>query len=132
MSYIILKGRRCHIFLLNVHAPREDKTDDVTDSFYEELVRVFDKFTKYHVKILLGDFSAKVGREGWNLWGRLPELNDTAHLYIPSVCSADDSYQSQASHDATHLMQMLPEGFPRQNENIPSRTYGQETQTTGW
>jgi hypothetical protein len=33
------------------------------DSFYEELVHVFDKFTKYHMKILLGDFSAKVGRE---------------------------------------------------------------------
>jgi hypothetical protein len=35
----------------------------VKDSFYEELERVFDKFPKYHMKILLGDFSAKVGRE---------------------------------------------------------------------
>jgi hypothetical protein len=25
---------------------------------------VFDKFPKYHMKILLGDFNAKVGREG--------------------------------------------------------------------
>jgi hypothetical protein len=32
------------------------------DSFYEELERVFDKFPKYHMKILL-DFNAKVGRE---------------------------------------------------------------------
>jgi endonuclease/exonuclease/phosphatase family metal-dependent hydrolase len=31
----------------------------VKDSFYEEL----DKFPKYHTKILLGDFNAKVGRE---------------------------------------------------------------------
>jgi hypothetical protein len=30
---------------------------------YEELERVFDKFPKYHIKILLGDFSAKVGRQ---------------------------------------------------------------------
>jgi hypothetical protein len=43
MSYIILRGRWCHIIVLNVHAPTEDKTDDVTDSFYEELERVFDK-----------------------------------------------------------------------------------------
>jgi hypothetical protein len=35
----------------------------VKDSFYEELERVFDKFPKSHMKILLGDFSAKVGRE---------------------------------------------------------------------
>jgi hypothetical protein len=35
----------------------------VKDSFYEELELVFDKFPKYHMKILLGDFNAKVGRE---------------------------------------------------------------------
>jgi hypothetical protein len=35
----------------------------VKDSFYEELVRVFDKFPKYRMKILLGDFNAKVGKE---------------------------------------------------------------------
>jgi hypothetical protein len=51
MSYIILRGRWCHI------------TDDVKDSFYEELQRLFDKFPNYHMKILLGDFNAKVGRE---------------------------------------------------------------------
>jgi hypothetical protein len=34
----------------------------VKDSFYEELESVFDKFPKYHIKILLGDFNAKVGR----------------------------------------------------------------------
>jgi hypothetical protein len=33
------------------------------DGFYEELERVFDKFPNYHIKILLGDFNAKVGRE---------------------------------------------------------------------
>jgi exonuclease III len=63
MSSIILRGRWCHIILLYIHAPTEDKTDDVKDSFYEELERVFDKFPKYHMKILLGDFNDKVGRE---------------------------------------------------------------------
>jgi hypothetical protein len=33
MSYIILRGHWC----LNIHAPTEDKTDDVKDSFYEEV-----------------------------------------------------------------------------------------------
>jgi hypothetical protein len=33
------------------------------DRFNEELDHIFDKFPKYHMKILLGDFTAKVGRE---------------------------------------------------------------------
>jgi exonuclease III len=37
--------------------------DDVKDSFYEELERVFDKFPKYHMKILVGDFNAEVDKE---------------------------------------------------------------------
>jgi hypothetical protein len=43
--------------------PIEDKIEDVKDSLYEELERVFDSIPKYHIKILLGDFNAKVGRE---------------------------------------------------------------------
>jgi hypothetical protein len=35
----------------------------VKDSFYEELERVIDKFPKYHMKIMLADFNAKVRRE---------------------------------------------------------------------
>ena len=31
--------------------------------FYEELEQVFDHFPKYHMKMLLGDFNTKVGRE---------------------------------------------------------------------
>jgi hypothetical protein len=49
MSYIILRGRWCHINFLNVHSPTEDKTDDVKDSFYEEFERVFDILSKYHM-----------------------------------------------------------------------------------
>jgi hypothetical protein len=33
------------------------------DSFYKELECVFDKFPKDHMKILLGDFNAKLGME---------------------------------------------------------------------
>jgi hypothetical protein len=48
-----------------VHAPCEDKGDDVKDSFYEELGCVFDQFPRYDMKILLGDFNAKprIGNE---------------------------------------------------------------------
>jgi hypothetical protein len=35
----------------------------VNDSLYEELERVFDKFPKYHMKLLVRDFSVEVGKE---------------------------------------------------------------------
>jgi hypothetical protein len=63
MSYIILRGRWPDIMFLIVHVPTEDKIDYAKDSFYKKLERVFDKFSKYYAKILLGDFNAKIGRE---------------------------------------------------------------------
>jgi hypothetical protein len=63
MSYIILRGRWFNIIVLNVHAPCEDKSDDVKYNLYGELARVSDQFSRYVMKILLSDFNAKVGRE---------------------------------------------------------------------
>ena len=63
MSYIVLRGRWCNIIVLNVRALSEEKSGDSKGSFYEELEQVFDHFPKYHMKIQLGDFNAKVGRE---------------------------------------------------------------------
>jgi hypothetical protein len=64
MSYITLKGRWCDIIVLNVHAPNKDKDNHIKNSFYEELDQLFNQFPRYHMKTLLGDFNAKVGREG--------------------------------------------------------------------
>jgi hypothetical protein len=49
--------------VLNIHAPTQDKIDDVKDNFYEELERVLDQFPKYHMKTVFGDLNAKVGKE---------------------------------------------------------------------
>jgi len=46
-----------------VHEPREEKCDDSKDSFYEEFGQVFNHFAKYHTRIPLGDFNAKVARK---------------------------------------------------------------------
>jgi hypothetical protein len=63
MSYIIVRGCWCNIIFLNVHAPCEDKSDDVKDSLYEEVGLVFQQFPIYDMK-MLGDFNANVGTEG--------------------------------------------------------------------
>jgi hypothetical protein len=48
MSYVMLRSHWCYIIVLNVHAPTEDKIDDVKDSFYEELdVRSINSLTPY-------------------------------------------------------------------------------------
>jgi hypothetical protein len=58
----VLSGRRCDIIVLHTHAT-EERSDDTVDSIREELELVFGHLRKYHVKILLGDFNARLGRE---------------------------------------------------------------------
>jgi hypothetical protein len=52
ISNITPRGRWCDIIVLNVHAPTEDKTDNMKNSFYEETERAFDKLPKYDMKML--------------------------------------------------------------------------------
>jgi hypothetical protein len=59
-----------------VCAPSEEKSDDSKDGFYEQLEQVFCHFLKYHMKILLGDFNAEVGRE--NIF-KLTIRNESLH-----------------------------------------------------
>jgi len=59
-----------------VHPPSEEKGDDLKDRFYKELGHVFDHLPKYNMKILLGDFNAKVGRQ--NIF-KLTTGNDILH-----------------------------------------------------
>jgi len=63
MSYIVPRSCWGNIIFLNVHAPSEEKSDDSKDSFYEELEQFFFQFSKYHMKILPGDFNEKVETE---------------------------------------------------------------------
>jgi hypothetical protein len=63
MSYTTLNDLRCDIIVLNVHAPTEDKDDVIKESFYEELEQVLHQFLRHNMKILLGDFNGKEGRE---------------------------------------------------------------------
>ena len=83
MSYIALRGCWCNI-VMNVHAPSEEKSDDSKDSFYEELEQVVNHFPKYHMKILLGDFNAKVtiGNEGLH-----QDSNDNEDRIVNSATS---------------------------------------------
>ena len=58
-----MRSHWCNNIFLYVNAPSEEKSDDSKVSFYEELEQVSYHFPKYHMKILLGHFNAKVGRK---------------------------------------------------------------------
>ena len=58
----MLRGRWCNIIVLHTHAA-EGRSDDTVYSIREELELVFDHLREYHIKILLGDFNARRGRE---------------------------------------------------------------------
>ena len=41
LPYVVLRGRWRNIILVNVHATSEEKSEESTDSFYEDLEQVF-------------------------------------------------------------------------------------------
>ena len=62
MSYIVLRGRRCNIIFLNVHAPNEEKMMIQKKASLGIRAVFLNRIPKYHMKVLLGNFHAKVGR----------------------------------------------------------------------
>jgi hypothetical protein len=51
------------------------------DRFYKELEHIFIKFSEYQMKMLLGEFSAKIGREDMNELGTNNKNKNIRYLY---------------------------------------------------
>lgn len=58
-----LRGKFFNISIISVHAPIEDADEETKDSFYDTLGRTYEAMPSHDVKIILGDFNAKVGKE---------------------------------------------------------------------
>jgi hypothetical protein len=100
----MLRGRWCNIIVLNVHALTGDKIYDMKDSFYGELELVFDKFPKYHIKILLGDFIGrddifKVTIENKSLH----EINNDNGVRVVNFAASRNLSKVQCSHIITFI-----------------------------
>ncbi|XP_033231545.1 craniofacial development protein 2-like, partial [Belonocnema kinseyi] len=67
LSYIILKNSTYKQAIINVHCPTEttdkNEIDNIKDLYYETVEQVYDRFSSYDAKIVLGDFNAKIGKE---------------------------------------------------------------------
>ena len=64
LATIRIKARFFNISLICAHAPTEEKDDATKDSFYERLERSYERCPRHDIKIVLGDFNARVGKEG--------------------------------------------------------------------
>jgi len=63
ICYLELKCKWYKLVIINGYAPTEDKNETTKDEFYERLNMIYDQLPKSNVKILLGDFNAKIGVE---------------------------------------------------------------------
>lgn len=63
MCYLWIRGKFINISLINIHAPTEDKNDDIKDEFFEKLENVYDSLPRYDMKIILDDCNAKIDKK---------------------------------------------------------------------
>lgn len=63
MCVLRIKGVIFNISLICAHAPTEDKEEEMKEQFYDKLSVIYDECPKADIKIVLGDFNAKIGRE---------------------------------------------------------------------
>lgn len=58
-----IRAKFANIWLINAHAPTEEKYDSDKDDFYSRMELLYDSLLINDVKIALGDFNSKVGNE---------------------------------------------------------------------
>ena len=63
LTTIRIKANFYGISLICAHAPTEDKDEQNKYMFYERLEREYDRCPDHDIKIVLGDFNAKIGKE---------------------------------------------------------------------
>ncbi|XP_039282986.1 uncharacterized protein LOC120351088 [Nilaparvata lugens] len=58
-----IKEKFFNISLICVHAPTNESDEHIKDQFYERLENVYKNTPEHDVKLILGDFNAKLGKE---------------------------------------------------------------------
>ncbi|XP_065356710.1 uncharacterized protein LOC135951064 [Calliphora vicina] len=61
------KGTGRNLTIVQCYAPTEDATSDAKDAFYDSLTNAIGTIMKNDMKVLMGDFNAKVGAENTDL-----------------------------------------------------------------
>ena len=62
LCWIRVRGKFRNYSISDAHAPTEDKNDEEKDKFYLDLGTIYSQCPRHDIKIVLGDFNAKVGK----------------------------------------------------------------------
>lgn len=60
-----LKGRFQNITMISVYAPTEDSEENEKDKFYDDLIEVCGRVSRYDIILILSDYNAKIGKESF-------------------------------------------------------------------
>ena len=63
ICYLRLEAKWFSCTLINVHASTNEKRDEIKEEFYNLLEQNINQTANSDIKIILGDFNAKVGKE---------------------------------------------------------------------
>ncbi|XP_025425626.1 craniofacial development protein 2-like [Sipha flava] len=63
ISVLTIEAQYFEITFVNGHAPTEEKTQEKKDEFYDHLEYTFNEIPRSRIRIVLGDFNAKLGEE---------------------------------------------------------------------
>ncbi|XP_067619871.1 craniofacial development protein 2-like [Eurosta solidaginis] len=64
LTAIRIKAKFFNISFICAHTPTEEKDDEVKYTFYEQLERTYQRWPRHDIQVVLGDFNARVGKEG--------------------------------------------------------------------
>lgn len=63
ISVLRLKSLFSHTSIINAYTPTEMSSDEAKDNFFNVLESVYNQLSSYDIKMLTGDFNAKVGQK---------------------------------------------------------------------
>ncbi|XP_017487696.1 PREDICTED: craniofacial development protein 2-like [Rhagoletis zephyria] len=63
LCLIVFRAKPVNISIINCHAPTEEAEEEDKNSFYTDLEKLYDNQSANTVRLVVGDFNAKVGQE---------------------------------------------------------------------
>jgi exonuclease III len=58
-----MKTKFHNMWVINAHGPNEEKVEDIKDDFYQILEHIYNALPENDIKLIVGDFNVKIGKE---------------------------------------------------------------------
>jgi len=96
---------------INVHAPTNEKTEEIKEEFYNLLEQNINQIARLDIKIIPGDFNAKVGKES---------------MYKPTI--GNESLHSETNNNGIKMIQFATSnGLNVRSTTFPHKDIHKET-----